>query len=69
MVKQRPFSSLNEEGKKRMREAVSKFGKHVCAKENLSGHGIMKLRDARGLPRTLYTHQTYSKLVFSHFAY
>jgi SNF2 family DNA or RNA helicase len=57
MVKQQRFSSMSPEVKKRTREAVTHFGKHVCSVDNLSGHGILKMSDARGRKRTLYAHQ------------
>jgi len=57
MVKQPRFDSLCDEAKSHLREAVRKYSKHVCSVENGSGHGILKLRDADGPRRTLYTHQ------------
>jgi len=57
MVKQPRFASLNDGAKRELREAVRKYSKHVCSVENGSGHGILKLRDAHGRRRTLYTHQ------------
>ncbi len=57
MVKQPRFDSLCDEAKSHLRKAVRKYSKHVCSVENGSGHGILKLRDAGGPRRTLYTHQ------------
>ena len=57
MVKQPRFASLDDSAKRVLREAVRKYSKHVCSVENTSGHGIMKLRDALGRRRALYTHQ------------
>ncbi len=57
MVKQQRFSSMSPEAKQRTREAVARFGKHVCSVDNLSGHGILKMSDPRGRKRILYAHQ------------
>jgi superfamily II DNA or RNA helicase len=57
MVKQPRFASLDDGSKRVLREAVRKYSKHLCSVENGSGHGILKLSDAHGHRRTLYTHQ------------
>jgi len=57
MVKQRRFCDLSEQDKEHARRVVGKFAKHVCSESSTSGLGILKLRDAHGKPRKLYTHQ------------
>ena len=57
MVKQRRFRDLSEQDKEHARRVVGKFTKHVCSESSASGLGILKLRDAHGKPRKLYTHQ------------
>ena len=57
MVKQRRFRDLSEQDKAHARRMVGKFTKHVCSESSTSGIGILKMRDAQGKPRKLYTHQ------------
>lgn len=57
MVKQQRFADMEEEEKRVARSGVLKFAKHVCAVESGSGKGILKMRDAKGCQRKLYTHQ------------
>lgn len=57
MVKQRRFRDLSNQDKEQARLAVCRFTKHVCSESNKSGLGILRMRDAHGRPRKLYTHQ------------
>jgi superfamily II DNA or RNA helicase len=57
MVKQRRFSDLSSEAKEHARRVVHRFSKGVCSKTSASGLGVLRLRDAQGQPRRLYTHQ------------
>ena len=57
MVKQQRFCDLSNDGKDRARRLVRRFTNGVCSEACTSGLGILKMRDARGNPRKLYTHQ------------
>lgn len=57
MVKQRRFSDLGNEAKEHARRAVRRFTKGVCSESSASGLGLLRMRDAHGKARTLYTHQ------------
>jgi len=57
MVKQVRFANLTEDDKRCARDAVSKFTRSVCSVHSATRHGILKMSDARGRKRALYTHQ------------
>ena len=57
MVKQRRFSDLSNEAKEHARRVVRRFSRGVCSKTSASGLGVLRLCDAQGRPRKLYTHQ------------
>lgn len=57
MVKQRRFADLNDDAKQSARRVVRRFTKGVCSETSASGLGVLRLRDAEGKPRKLYTHQ------------
>ena len=57
MVKQVRFSDLSDDDKRCARHAVARFTKKMCAERSGESHGILKMRDARGQRRKLFTHQ------------
>ncbi len=57
MVKQVRFADLSHDDKCCARNAVARFTKKMCAERSGESHGILKMRDARGKRRRLFTHQ------------
>jgi len=57
MVKQVRFRDLSDDDKRAARSAVARFTKKMCAERSGESHGILKMRDAKGKKRRLFTHQ------------